>query len=285
MAGCAHQSPRSNEAEPEVGKTAVPIRVAAYNVLFGNWSTPEQMGKTLARYDFDVIGFSEVPDGDWTARVGKAAGMNHVYVGTSSSANHKDKFKSLLSRTPLRDKREIDIPAAGWQPASMVGATTTIRGLDIRIYSLHIPGRAEASGSAAAYIASHIIPNETAPNLIVMGDYNNKIDDPPMLAIEQAGLMPVWRRLRIDISNRSTHQHIETGNESGVIDHVCARGTTGSKVIGGGILDLFNPPGTDKPMERYHAEWVKYGKPLSDHRAVWAELEFAIGPKESAPRE
>lgn len=64
----------------------VKVRIAAYNVLFGNWGTPERIGEMFKPYDLDIIGFSEVPGGDWTMRVGHVLGMKYAYVGKVSSA-------------------------------------------------------------------------------------------------------------------------------------------------------------------------------------------------------
>ena len=83
-------------------KEPISVRVAAYNVEFGKNASPEEIGRMFKPYNLDIIGFNEVPDGDWTARVGKVVGMKHTYVGKISSANHKDKYKSILSRTPLQ---------------------------------------------------------------------------------------------------------------------------------------------------------------------------------------
>ena len=69
-------------AAPDSDKP-VHARVAAYNVEFGKNASPEEIGKMFKPYDLDIIGFNEVPDGDWTARVGKVLGMKHVYVGLS----------------------------------------------------------------------------------------------------------------------------------------------------------------------------------------------------------
>ena len=44
----------------------VHVRVVAYNVEFGRSTTPEQVGKMFKPYNLDIIGFNEVPDGDWT---------------------------------------------------------------------------------------------------------------------------------------------------------------------------------------------------------------------------
>jgi endonuclease/exonuclease/phosphatase family metal-dependent hydrolase len=117
------------------------VRVAAYNVEFGRSTSPEQVGKMFKPYNLDIIGFNEVPDGDWTARVGKILGMKHSYVGKISSANHKDKYKSILSRTPFEATAEHELSVKrkrSWNPASVVQAVTKIDGAEVAIYSLHI---------------------------------------------------------------------------------------------------------------------------------------------------
>jgi hypothetical protein len=57
------------------------VRVAAYNVEFGRSTSPEQVGKMFKPYNLDIIGFNEVPDGKWTARVGKVLGMKTQLCG------------------------------------------------------------------------------------------------------------------------------------------------------------------------------------------------------------
>jgi hypothetical protein len=74
------------------------VRVASYNVEFSRSATPEQIGEMFNPYNLDIIGFDEAPDGDWTARVGKTAGMEYSYVGKISSANHKDKYKPIWAQ-------------------------------------------------------------------------------------------------------------------------------------------------------------------------------------------
>ena len=87
------------------------VRVAEYNVLFGNWGSPERIADMFKPHNFDIIGFNEVPNEEWTAQVGKSIGLNYAYVGKISSANHKDKYKSILSRSPLTNGHEIEISA------------------------------------------------------------------------------------------------------------------------------------------------------------------------------
>ena len=252
------------------------IRFAAYNVLFGLWTKPESVGKMFKQYDLDVICFNEVPQGDWTLRVGRELGMEHAYVGKVSSANHKDKYKSILCRFPLRDKSEIVINAKGWKPASIVSAMTKINGVPLKLYSTHIPGQPAVEKSAASFISEILINDSESENLFVLGDFNNHLYQGALKAFEEAGMKSIWHGLSIDTANISTHKHIESGNESGVIDHIFYRiKNSRVKVTKGGIIDgAFNPPEEKINMNRYKKEWIKYGKPLSDHRPIWAEFIF-----------
>ena len=86
-----------------------------------------------------------------------------------------------------------------------------------------------------------------------------------------------YQELTIDTAKVSTHKHIESGNESGVIDHIFFRTKTlKANVTEGGIINnAYNNPETELKMNRYKKEWVKYGKPLSDHRPIWAEFIFS----------
>ena len=263
---------------PEVESVTTQVRLAAYNVLFGIWAEPETVGEMFKPYDLDVIGFSEVPNGDWTARVGRILKMEHAYVGEISSANHQDKFKSILSRTPLTNLHEIELTShEGWSPASLVGAKTLVRGLPILVYSTHIPGHPDTEGSAAEFISQSVIPKalEMAKNLVILGDLNNVPGDSSLASIEDAGMRSMWTDLGNDTAKLSSHQHIESGTESGVIDHIYFSIASRAKATGGGVIyNAFNPPDTDKEMPNYKVSWKQYGKPLSDHRPVRAVLEF-----------
>lgn len=255
------------------------VRIASYNVLFGNWGTPRRIGEMFRPHNFDIIGFSEVPGGNWTAEVGRVLGMDYSYVGTISSANHRDKYKSILSVGPLTNTHEIEINAIGWAPASMVGADTIIGGISLRAYSLHIPGRPhfidEVTGSAAEFIAAEIIPEIDAKRYIIMGDFNSHTGDAPLNLIEKVGTRDTWRDIGLNTQLESTHKHIETGTESGVLDHIVYNVASGAKACDGGIIkDAFNPPEEDKPMLNYRTEWEEQGKPLSDHLPIWAELVY-----------
>jgi len=239
-------------AAPDANKP-VTVRVASYNVEFGKSATPEQIGKMFKPYKLDIIGFDEAPDGDWTARVGKVLGMKHSYVGKISSANHKDKYKSILSRTPLEgtEEHKLTSKSRGWNPASVVRAVTKIDGVLFAFYSLHIC-KSGATGGHAHLLASEVIPKEATERVIVVGDFNNKIGDAAMKTIEGAGFNNTWNDLKIDVSNKFTYiKQRPKSKDLGVIDHILYNTASGAKATDGAIIEL--------------------KKPLSDHKPIWAE--------------
>jgi len=238
-------------------QAATTVRVAAYNVEFGRSTTPERVGDMFKPHKLDIIGFNEVPDGDWTARVGKVLGMEHSYVGKISSANHKDKYKSILSRTPLKATSEHELTSKkakrGWNPASVVRATTEIGGVSIAFYSLHICASGKDDGHAYQ-LATDILSKEKTERMLVVGDFNNRIGDAAMNTIEASGMRPSWKDLKIDLSGQFTYNALNPEKNLGVIDHIFYNPSSGAKVTDGGIIEL--------------------EKSLSDHKPVWAEIAF-----------
>ena len=111
----------------------------------------------------------------------------------------------------------------------------------------------------------------------MLGDFNNHLDRGALKSFNKVGLKSIWKELAIDTLKASTHKHIESGNESGVIDHIFFRAKTSKvNVTWGGIINrAYYYTETELQINRYKKEWVKYGKPLSDHRPIWAEFIFS----------
>ena len=238
---------------------SIPVRVAAYNVEFGRSTSPEQVGEMFKPYDLDIVGFNEVPDGDWTARVGKALGMQHSYVGKTSSANHKDKYKSILSRTPFEATAEHELSVErrrSWNPASAVRVVTKIDGVPVVFYSLHICRSKDSHDSGHAYrLAKEVLPKEKTNRVIVVGDFNNNMGDVAMNMLEASGFRVTWNDLKIDVSREFTYNALKPEQPNlGVIDHIFYNTGSRGSTKDGGIIDL--------------------NKPLSDHKPVWAEIVF-----------
>ena len=237
----------------------VDVRVAAYNVEFGRNTTPEQVGDMFEPYDLDMIGFNEVPDGDWTARVGKVLGMKHSYVGKISSANHKDKYKSILSRTLLDATVEHELSVErrrSWNPASVVKVVTKIDGVTVAFYSLHICRSTDSHDTGHAYrLTNEVLAKEKTKRVIVLGDFNNNLGDTAMNMLEASGYKPTWEDLQIDTFKMFTYNALKPEQpNAGVIDHILYNTGSMAKTKSGGIIEL--------------------KKPLSDHKPVWAEIAF-----------
>ncbi|MDE0866302.1 MAG: hypothetical protein OSA98_21175 [Rubripirellula sp.] len=239
-------------AAPEPDKL-ITVRVASYNVEFGKSATPEKIGEMFKPYKLDIIGFDEAPDGDWTARVGKVLGMQYCFVGKISSANHKDKYKTILSRTPLEGTEEYELTGRGWNPASVVRAVTEIDGVSFAFYSLHI-SKSGANDGHAHSLSTKVLPKERTKRVIVVGDFNNNIGDAAMKTVEGAGFRPTWNDLKIDVSKEFTYNAQDPEKNHGVIDHILHNNLSDAQATDGGIIEL--------------------EKPLSDHKPIWAEIVF-----------
>lgn len=228
------------------------MKIISHNIEFAKSTNPENTARAFAPLQPDAILFNEVPGGDWTARVGAELGMPHSYCGRTSSANHKDKYKSILSRTPLCETREYIVNGIGWNPVSVVRAKTTIAGLTIALYALHIPGYVERKGSACDFLAREIMQNEPCSNVIAGGDYNNLPEDAPLTAMADAGFRSMWPELGIDTCQLFTYNAMDPEKGRVLIDHFFVRSASGIRIVDGGIMEL--------------------ARPLSDHKPIWIEL-------------
>jgi len=233
----------------------ITVRVASYNVEYGSNATPEQIGEMFKPYNLDIIGFQEAPNGDWTARAGNVLGMKYSYVSKITSANHKNKYKSILSRTPLEGMEEYSPTGrGGWQPVSVIRAVTQIDGVSFAFYSLHISKSGKHHGPAYS-LATDILAKETMERVISVGDYNNNIGDHALIAIEAVGMTPTREDLNIDPLSESTYNALKPKEENlGVIDHIFYNTSSLAKATDGGIIEL--------------------EQPLSDHKPIWAQLVF-----------
>ena len=237
------------------------MRVVSYNVEKGRKGSPEEIAAVFRRFKPDLIGFCEAPGGDWTMRVGRALDMPHAYLGTISSAHHKDKYKSMLSRTPFSNPQEFQLNAQrGWNPASAIRAETRIRGVPIAFYSLHI-ARSGRSDGHAWQLVNQVLSKDRAQRILIAGDFNNEVGQAAMDIFEEAGMRPVWRDLEIDLDKESS---VVARSRYGIIDHVLYSERSGAKASLGGVLTL--------------------SKPLSDHKPVYAEVVFPVAGKAEARR-
>lgn len=240
---------------------SIQIKVAAYNVEFSDKGTAKEIGEMLKSYNFDVVCFSEAPGGNWTKEVGTVMGLNHVVVGRYSTAGHKDKYKTIASRTPLTNYEEVLMDDT---LHTATRATTIIRGKEIVFYSVHFPfgwrDQAhidETTGKITAFV-DFLKEKQSDEISIAMGDFNfvlssNDYRSPYYELFIDIGLDASWRDLDIDVTPLGTMVNFKPGQRKagGVIDHI-----------------MYNT----KKVKALDGQIIEMEVPLSDHKPVWATL-------------
>jgi endonuclease/exonuclease/phosphatase family metal-dependent hydrolase len=251
------------------------LRVVAYNVACGQWAMPERIAEELKALKPDIVLLSEVPKAnrgkkakDWSQRLAYALDLDHVHVGTVSSAGHKSpkwgdptgnyggKFKSILSRTPLTGGKDISVEGSGWKRASAVRVETEIEGRKLALYSLHLPGFAHHNkaptssvaweGSKHKALADHINAEKEFYDIIVGGDFNE------------------WTEgLVMQSMLKETKMKNSTQEKS--IDHILYSTKNKMKLL---------QAGRDWGPKNQNKGNVKSDGCLSDHPWVWCELEI-----------
>ncbi|MCM4153500.1 hypothetical protein DHD05_18050 [Arenibacter sp. N53] len=241
----------------------IELKVAAYNVEFSDKGNAEEIGEALKPYNFDVVSFSEAPGGDWTKKVGAVLGLNHVIVGKYSTAGHKDKYKTIASRTPLADYEEVLMADT---LHTVTRATTIVNGKEIALYSVHFPfgwrDQAhidETTGKVTAFV-DYLKERQTKEVSILMGDFNFVLStedyrSPYYEMFVDLGMVATWRDLNIDVTSLGSMVKFKSGQRStgAVIDHILYN-TKKAKALDGQIIEM--------------------EKPLSDHKPVWALLQI-----------
>lgn len=235
----------------------VTIRIATYNVEFSSRASAEEIGTALAPFNLDIIGFTEVPAGDWIDRVGSVLNMKYGYLGEIRSANHEDKYKAILSKTFLESTEEFLFEVDwGWNPASAIKAVTIKDGIPITFYCIHFCPAGRKEGHAYLFV-DDVLLNDDSKRIIVAGDFNNQVGERGFEKIENAGMQPIWHDLGIDASKLSTYIHFNEPNNPGyVIDHIFLNASSNGLTVDGGIIEI-DPP-------------------LSDHKPIWAVIKFPI---------
>ena len=256
--------------------SATKLRVVAYNVACGQWATPERIAQELKVLKPDIVLLSEVPKAnrgkkvkDWSQRLADALGLDHVHVGTVSSAGHKSpnwgdptgnyggKFKSILSRTPLTGGKDISVEGSGWKRASAVRVETEIDGRKFALYSLHLPGFAHHKrqpvelsaweGSKHKALADHINAEKESYDVIVGGDFNEWTEGLVMKSML-----------------KETKMKNSTKEKS--IDHILYSTKNKMKLL---------QAGRDWGPKNQNKDNIKSDGCLSDHPWVWCELEIS----------
>ncbi len=255
---CSNTSKKGQqEAQPEKAH----IKIAAYNVEYSKNATGTEIGEALKPFDFDVVCFCEAPGGDWTKNVGDVMGLKYSVVGKYSTAGHEDKYKTIVSRTPLFDYEEV-LMADTMHTATR--AKTKINDTEFVIYAVHFPfgwrNQAhidETTGKITAFV-NYLKEKQDKEISVVAGDFNfipSNSEKKNMYyeMFREIGMDNTWKKLGVDCTQKNTWDAKVPADEGNgeVIDHIMFN-TGRLDVLGGQIIE----------MER----------PLSDHKPIWAEL-------------
>ena len=228
------------------------IRVVAWNVKFGDLTTPQQAAEALRPLAPDLVMLQEVPGEGWSTEFGDALGLPYAVRSQQSSAHHADKYTSLVSRVPLVAVCEYPLRHdKGWSPASVLRAVGIFEGRPVSVYSLHIANAKEEKGHIWE-LAHSILPADTTQNVILGGDFNHVPDTAGLNAVESAGYRLVWRDLDGDIRDLSS---VVKAQNYWLIDHLLYKEK-------GGIATS-------------HSRVVKLPRPLSDHHPIQTDILFA----------
>jgi len=238
------------------------LKIAAWNVEYSTNASAKQIGEFLKPYDFDVVCFSEAPGGEWTKEVGEVLGLNNLVVGKYSTAGHVDKYKTIVSRTPLYGYEEV-LMADTLHTATK--AKTKINTTEISIYAVHFPfgwrdqAHIDETTNKITTFVEYLKRRQNDEIAVVAGDFNfipsnSEKENMYYEMFVNIGLDVAWKELGIDCTKLNTCDAFkpEDNGNGEVIDHV-----------------MYNPV----KMNALEGQIIEMEKPLSDHKPVWALLQ------------
>lgn len=241
-------------------KTQINIKVAAYNVQYGDKGSAKEIGKMLRSFGFHVVCMSEVPGGDWASQVGKEMDLEYVILGKYTTAGHDDKYKAILSKTPLYDITEV---LMGDTLHTAVKAKTKIGGQEISLYSVHFPfgwrdqAHIDETTHKIQTFVEHLKTHRDNETAVVAGDFNfvpSKVDT-----------MNMYHEMFKGIGYKLAGENVGMPYDS-------LRSMVGNKKRIGRVIDhIFYDP---SKMNALQAEIIELEKPLSDHKPVWASFQL-----------
>eukprot|EP01079_Euglenida_sp_SAG-EU17-18_P009779 gene9779-1763_t len=191
--------------------SALLLRVMSWNLLQGQFGGLACFADAIKSINADIICLQESPNGDWVEKLASLVvsstpltlyvyrtplqGMKYYAWGLSSSANHPNKFKAIISRTLLQGLREFDLgDRPGWQ-ASALQATTMVQGFEFAVLNFHQIDQMQKIASIAQ--------KSTVP-MIACGDYNLNLAAPEgKTLLKNKALRPAW----LDLGLLPTQDH------------------------------------------------------------------------------
>jgi endonuclease/exonuclease/phosphatase family metal-dependent hydrolase len=238
---------------PDSSRTAEgPLRVVSFNIAFAIHidRALEALRESAQLREFDILTLQEM-DAPGVEKIARELGLHYVYF---PSAVHPKKDKdfgcAILSPWPLQEPRKIVLPhgarVSGLRRAAVV-ATVLWGDRRVRCYAVHLPAPLSISGSSRREQAQVLVADAGAsPDpVVIAGDFNSYD-----VGHEFAAAGFEWL-------TRDTGPTVEKFLLDFRYDHVFVKNTAGKAATG-------------------TAGVVKDNREASDHKAIWANIEFAV---------
>jgi endonuclease/exonuclease/phosphatase family metal-dependent hydrolase len=245
-----HRAPADSAALHRVPASG-PVRVVNFNIQFAAHidRAIEVLRESEELRDFDILTLEEM-DAPGVEQIAGEFDLHYAYFPSGvHPKNDRDFGCAILSPWPLEELRKIVLPhgarGSGLRRAAVVA--TVVRGSQrIRCYAVHLPAPLSISGSSRREQAQVLAADaRTSPDpVVIAGDLNSY-----EVGHEFAAAGFEWL-------TRDTGPTVEKFLLDFRYDHVFARGAPGTPVRG-------------------TAGVVKDNRAASDHKAIWANIEFA----------
>ena len=174
----AGPAPAVQPAAPRGGLDT--IRVVTFNVQLGRHvdRAITLLRSSAALRTADIIALQEM-DAPGTQQVAEALGMSYVYYpATIEPRTGRDFGNAVLSRWPIVADEKVVLPhlARFWRSERIAtAATIAVRGVPLRVYSVHLGTRVEIGPGARRDQVRAILANAAAyPRVVVSGDMNSR---------------------------------------------------------------------------------------------------------------
>jgi endonuclease/exonuclease/phosphatase family metal-dependent hydrolase len=226
------------------------VRVVSFNIQFSIHINQaiEVLNKSDSLRDFDVLALQEM-DAPGVEKIARELHLHYVYFPSAVHPNMERDFGcAILSPWPLEEPRKIVLPhgarISGLRRAAVV-ATVVRHGERFRCYAVHLPAPISVSGGDRREQVRMIIADTDASPypVVVAGDFNSYDIGHEFAA---AGF---------DWLTRDTGPTVKRFLLDFHYDHIFARNVRGGRVRGTAAV-------------------VKNNWGASDHKAIWADIEF-----------
>ncbi|MEQ6120548.1 hypothetical protein [Reichenbachiella sp. MALMAid0571] len=150
------------------------LTIVAYNVEFSRTAKYSKITDLHAPLKPDIIGFSEVPNGGWTKKVVYG---NHILQYPQLTHKHYGRFKSILSKHPIVEGRDVVTQGDGWKPTGAICGIIISEGDTVTVYSLHVPtGIKDSLTSASFDLIKYLELNHRVNDKVILAGYFNDVN-------------------------------------------------------------------------------------------------------------